>query len=44
VVAVKIFVFDSDGGLEEVFGEIVDGDRIAVLVSIDFKKKFAVAV
>ncbi len=38
VVVIEVFVFDGDGGLDEVIGELVEFDGDAVLISIDFVK------
>lgn len=41
---IKVFVFDGDGRLGDVFGQVADGYRRPVLVGVDFVKQFAVSV
>jgi len=43
-VAVKIFIFDTDGGLFDVVGQVGDFDRISILFAINFVEEFTVAV
>ena len=44
VMVVEVFVFDSDGGLDEVGRDVFEGDGGTVLVGVDFVKKLAMAV
>lgn len=43
-VAIKIFIFNADGGLFDIFGQIANLDRIAVLFAINFVEEFAIAI
>lgn len=44
VVAIEVFIFYGDGGFKKVIGEVIYGDGAAILVGVDFKQKFAVAI
>jgi hypothetical protein len=41
---VEIFIFDGNMGLDDVVGELVEGDELSVLVGVDLIKELAVAV
>lgn len=40
----EVFVFDGNGGLNEVFGDGIDGDGCSVLVGIDLVEENSIAV
>ena len=42
--AIKIFILDSDGGLDKIFGDIFDFYWGSILVGIDFVQEGAVSI
>lgn len=44
MVAIEIFIFDRKSGLFEIGGQIVELDRSAILVVVDFVEEIAISV